>query len=243
MRTGKPKRVALVLLIMGIVFTAVPFVFQSKIDADTKGCNETTYGTVIDFKIKTDDDGPMYAAIYEYMVDGETYTVNSRTYTSSIPRIGSTSDIAYDETNPSYAYVEKDTEFIKLVLIPFRVIGIIFLVLFGITIIKALLGLVAMGVLIKGQNNNTNTQYNNGFGNNNFGNSQPGGSQFGGGQFGGSQFGGGQFSGGQFGGGQFGSNQFGGSQGFTTGTTRCINCGQEINAGMINCPYCGAKQQ
>ena len=84
-------------------------------------------GTVVALDESDSDGGTTYAPIVEYVVDGETYTMNSSSYSSPPAyHVGQAVRVVYDKANPSKARIDN---FWELWLLPIIFISIA--VLFG----------------------------------------------------------------------------------------------------------------
>jgi hypothetical protein len=76
-----------------------------------------TYGIVVDYYEKYDNDGYTYSEIVEFEVDGQMYTCQASS-SSSIPRhVGSEMEVIYNPKNPKDARVgvERDNLMLRII--------------------------------------------------------------------------------------------------------------------------------
>lgn len=92
-------------------------------------------GYVVDYDRSTDEDNDdIYYAIYEYKVDGVSYTVKDTDYSYSRPTKGEKHVVYYDPQNPAEAITDLEGGLGAILL----VIGLIFGVLGLVIVIKAI---------------------------------------------------------------------------------------------------------
>lgn len=102
------KFTAVFLILFGLVFVAAGFGVSKSLSIDKTW--HRTNGTVISYTTdrSTDSDGSTsdtHEPVVSYSVNGQTYQVTGTIGSSSVPKIGSTKQVAYDPSNPANAKV------------------------------------------------------------------------------------------------------------------------------------------
>lgn len=126
-RSNKFK-IGIVILIIGLIIGVIFVVMLVNYINKRKVYVETT-AIVVDYDERFDSEGfYLYAPIYEYLVDGITYTKKDSTYSSNPPAINSEVKIRYNKDDPGDIILEKDNGLIVVGICAFGfvVAGIVF---------------------------------------------------------------------------------------------------------------------
>jgi len=102
----------------------------------------TADGTVVDMDKSDSDGSTSYAPIIDYVVDGETYEMNSTSYSSPPAyHVGQAVRVAYDRANPSVARIDNFWELwlLPIIFISIAVLfGLIFNIFMGVGLVQRL---------------------------------------------------------------------------------------------------------
>jgi hypothetical protein len=100
----------------------------------------TAGGTVVRMDESDSDGSTTYAPIVEYVVDGETYTLNSTSYSSPPAfHVGQAVRVAYNRDNPSQARLDNFWELwlLPIIFISIAVLfGLIFNIFMGVSLVR-----------------------------------------------------------------------------------------------------------
>ena len=97
-------------------------VVPSVIDNHQSSCTEPVTATIVDVLISQDSDdySDMYAPVYEYYLNGNSYRKESHLYTSQKIEIGAQVDLLVDPDNPEKVSDPKRINFTKRIV---RIVG------------------------------------------------------------------------------------------------------------------------
>ena len=100
----------------------------------------TADGEVVGMDESDSDGGTTYAPIIDYVVDRETYTLNSSSYSSPPAyHVGQAVRVVYDKANPSKARIDNFWELwlLPLIFIPIAVLfGLVFNIYMGVSLLQ-----------------------------------------------------------------------------------------------------------
>lgn len=107
---GNPVLAFILALIVGLSFLGIGF--GIKISRDTKAKNyETVTGVIVDVDVQTNKkNSGTTSAVYEYIVDGKTYSYTSSMGSDMEIEIGSEAEIKYNPENPAEAFADDRTD-------------------------------------------------------------------------------------------------------------------------------------